>query len=55
MEGRNAEIEATDLTEDEAKFALWIGKTNKWYLERRGENETFKPEKEGLNIINHEK
>lgn len=42
VQERNEEIEATILTDEEQKYALWIGKTNKWYKERRGENDSFK-------------
>jgi len=37
VQERNEEIEAIELNEDEQKFALWIGKQNKWYKERKGE------------------
>lgn len=49
VERRNKEIEAIELSEPEAKFALWIGKTNKWYKERHAdcwaEKEAKKPGK----------
>lgn len=34
---REAEIEATELDEEETRYALWIGKSIKW---RKSQNET---------------
>jgi hypothetical protein len=46
IEERNAEIEGMELSEPEVKYALWIGKTNKWYKERHADywdkKESFK-------------
>lgn len=37
VDERTKEIEAIELTESEVKYALWIGKTNKYHRERTAE------------------
>lgn len=43
---RNAEIEATELDEQETRYALWVGKQIKW-RKNQHPNSDFKPESKG--------
>jgi len=47
---RIAEIESTELDEEETRYALWVGKSIKW-RKSQDANPSFKAGNDSLNVI----